>query len=114
MAHGGLVYAVATGAGESVAEQTRATLAQIDRNLGDAGSDRTRILQATVYLRDMATKEEMDACLQNNDFARAMVEKYQGYRDDPLLQGTPTLILDGEALNHSSAEEIAAAIDAKL
>jgi protein-disulfide isomerase len=60
------------------------------------------------------TKEEMDACLQNNDFARAMVEKYQGYRDDPLLQGTPTLILDGEALNHSSAEEIAAAIDAKL
>jgi enamine deaminase RidA (YjgF/YER057c/UK114 family) len=61
VAHGGLVYAVATGPGAGVAEQTRATLAQIDRNLGDAGSDRTRILQATVYLRDMATKEEMDA-----------------------------------------------------
>ncbi len=60
------------------------------------------------------TKEEMDACLQNNDFARALVEKYQGYRDDPLLEGTPTLILDGEKLDHSSAAAIAAAIDAKL
>ena len=61
VAHGGLVYAVATGAGAGVAEQTRATLAAIDRNLADAGSDKTRILQATVYLRDMGAKEEMDA-----------------------------------------------------
>jgi enamine deaminase RidA (YjgF/YER057c/UK114 family) len=59
--HGGLVYTVATGAGADVAEQTRATLASIDRNLGDAGTDRTRILRTTIYLRDMATKEEMDA-----------------------------------------------------
>ena len=60
------------------------------------------------------TNEEMTACLQNNNFARALVEKYQGYRDDPLLEGTPTLILDGEKLNHSSFEAISAAIDAKL
>lgn len=60
------------------------------------------------------TPEEMDACLQNNNFARALVEKYQGYRDDPLLEGTPTLILDGAKLDHTSSAAIAAAIDAKL
>jgi protein-disulfide isomerase len=60
------------------------------------------------------TNEEMDACLQNNDFAKALVEKYQSYRDDPLLEGTPTLILDGAKLNHTDMAAIAAAIDAKL
>ncbi len=61
--HGGLVYTVATAqsGAAGVAEQTRLTLAAIDRNLSDAGSDRTRILRATVYLRDMGAKEEMDA-----------------------------------------------------
>jgi len=61
--HGGLVYTVATAANdaESVAEQTRLTLANIDANLADAGSDKSRIIRATVYLRDMATKDEMDA-----------------------------------------------------
>jgi len=60
------------------------------------------------------TKEEMDTCLQNNNFAKALVERYQVYRDDPLLDGTPTLILDGEKVEHSSFETIAAAIEAKL
>ena len=59
--HGGLVYTVATGPGADVAAQTRAALAAIDRNLADAGSDRTRILRATVNLTDMNAKEEMDA-----------------------------------------------------
>ena len=61
--HGGLVYTVATdqSAAGSVAEQTRLTLAAIDDNLRDAGTDKSRLIQATVYLRDMATKDEMDA-----------------------------------------------------
>ncbi|MCP5367689.1 MAG: RidA family protein [Hyphomicrobiales bacterium] len=61
--HGGLVYAVATARSDSpsVAEQTRLTLENLEQNLADGGSDRTRILQATIYLRDMATKDEMDA-----------------------------------------------------
>lgn len=61
--HGGLVYTVATdqSSAGSVAEQTRRTLAAIDDNLREAGTDRSRLVQATVYLRDMATKDEMDA-----------------------------------------------------
>lgn len=60
--HGGYVYAVATdlSAGATVAEQTRNTLETLERTLEEAGSDRTRLLQATVYLRDMSTKAEMD------------------------------------------------------
>lgn len=61
--HNGLVYAVATdttGAAD-ISGQTRQTLMALDKALEDAGSDKTRLLQATVYLRDMATKAEMDA-----------------------------------------------------
>ena len=56
-----LVFTVATAHGESLAEQTRNTLAAIDHNLADAGSGRTRLLSATVYLSDIAGKAEMDA-----------------------------------------------------
>lgn len=58
---GDFVWTVGTGAGETVAEQTRNTLAAIDANLKDAGTSKHRILEATVYLTDMATKAEMDA-----------------------------------------------------
>ena len=63
VAHGGLVYAVATdtGSAPTVAEQTRSALAILERTLTEAGSGKNRLLQATVYLRDMATKAEMDA-----------------------------------------------------
>lgn len=58
-----LVFTVATAAeaGPSVAAQTRRSLEIIDRNLADAGSDRTRMLSATVYLTDINAKAEMDA-----------------------------------------------------
>jgi len=61
--HGGLVYAVATDttSAAGIAEQTRRTLEALDRTLADAGSDKTRLLRATVYLRDMSAKSEMDA-----------------------------------------------------
>ena len=57
-----LVFTVATAAdaGPDIASQTSATLAQLDRNLADAGSDKTRILSATVYITDMALKTDMD------------------------------------------------------
>lgn len=57
---GGFVWTVGTGAGETVAEQTRNTLAEIETNLKDAGTDKHRILEATIYLTDMASKAEMD------------------------------------------------------
>ena len=37
-----------------IREQTRQTLANIDRYLAEAGSDKTRILSVTIYLKDMA------------------------------------------------------------
>ena len=56
-----LVFTVATAPGDTVAEQTRASLAQLARNLAEAGADNTRLLSATVYLTDIANKAEMDA-----------------------------------------------------
>lgn len=61
--HGGLVYTVATdpNSAPTVAEQTKHTLEALEKNLIDGGSGKDRILQATIYLRDMSTKAEMDA-----------------------------------------------------
>ena len=60
--HGGLVYAVATDTTSAVgiAEQTRRTLQTLEQTLIDAGSGKSSLLQATVYLRDMAMKADMD------------------------------------------------------
>jgi enamine deaminase RidA (YjgF/YER057c/UK114 family) len=56
-----LIFTVATAAGSaSLKEQTRQVLARIEQNLADAGSDKTRLLSATVYLTDIARKAEMD------------------------------------------------------
>jgi len=60
---GQFVWTVATagGQGTTVAEQTRATLVQLEANLLDAGSAKDRIVEAVVYLTDMGKKAEMDA-----------------------------------------------------
>ncbi len=60
---GGLVYAVATdpNCAEGIAEQTRNTLQDIERVLVKAGSGKTGLVQATVYLSDMSHKPEMDS-----------------------------------------------------
>ena len=57
-----LVFTVATapGADKSMAEQTAATLALLDKHLSDAGSSREHILSATVYVTDINAKQEMD------------------------------------------------------
>ncbi len=54
--HNGLVYlAGQIGApGEDAETQTRAVLAAIDELLKEAGTDRTRLLTATIWLADMA------------------------------------------------------------
>ena len=44
-----------------IREQTRQTLANIDRYLAEAGSDKTRILSVTIYLKDMADYAAMNA-----------------------------------------------------
>ncbi|RGP37741.1 RidA family protein [Pseudotabrizicola alkalilacus] len=48
-------------AGEPVADQTRTCLAEVDRILAEAGTDKTRILSAQIWLADMADFAEMNA-----------------------------------------------------
>jgi len=63
--HGDTIYVsgqVADKAvGASVAEQTREVLSIIDRILAEAGSDKTQLLSATIYLPDIATFAEMNS-----------------------------------------------------
>ena len=55
--HNGVAYLAGQVAGDpdqDIADQTRQILAKIDALLAEAGSDKTRILSATIYLADMA------------------------------------------------------------
>ena len=47
--------------GDSVADQTRTCLAEVDRILAAAGSDKTRILSAQIWLADVADFAEMNS-----------------------------------------------------
>ncbi len=47
--------------GESVTEQTRTCLAEVDRILAEAGTDKTRILSTQIWLADMTDFAEMNA-----------------------------------------------------
>jgi enamine deaminase RidA (YjgF/YER057c/UK114 family) len=60
--HNGLVYTVATARGKSpsMKAQTADALARLDENLAAAGSHKSRILTATVYIADMKRKAEMN------------------------------------------------------
>lgn len=62
--HGDTVYLagqVADDPSQPVADQTRQVLANVDRLLREAGSDRSRLLQVVVYLVDMADFATMNA-----------------------------------------------------
>lgn len=61
--YNGMVYLAGQVAEQptgSVADQTKQTLAEIDKLLRLAGSDKTKILSATIYLTDMSTFAEMN------------------------------------------------------
>ncbi|CAD5106310.1 RidA family protein [Zestomonas carbonaria] len=81
--HNGTVYLAGQLADDltgDICQQTRETLASIDRLLAEAGSDRSRILSATIYLKDIAAdyaglNAEWDAWLVPGTApARACVE----------------------------------------
>ena len=61
--HGDTVYlAGQVGApGQSVTAQTQAVLSSVDALLAQAGSDKSKILSATIWLADMADFAEMNA-----------------------------------------------------
>lgn len=61
--HGNTVYLAGQVGkpGGSVAQQTADVLAEIDRLLAAAGSDKTKILQAIVWMADMKDFAEMNS-----------------------------------------------------
>jgi len=60
--HNGTVYlAGQVGEGATVAEQTRDCLACVDKLLAEAGSSKENLLQAIIWLDDMADFAEMNA-----------------------------------------------------
>ncbi|HWS73927.1 MAG TPA: RidA family protein [Quisquiliibacterium sp.] len=62
--HNQVVYLagqVAEDPSQDVAGQTRQVLAAIDRLLAEAGSDKTRILQATIFLKSIADFPAMNS-----------------------------------------------------
>jgi enamine deaminase RidA (YjgF/YER057c/UK114 family) len=62
--HGGKVYLAGfvadTAAGKSVKEQTADILTQIDATLAKAGTDKTRILKANIWITDMGSFAQMN------------------------------------------------------
>ena len=54
-------YVAEAAAGESVRDQTRDILAQIDESLAEAGSDKSKLIEATIWLADMASYAEMNS-----------------------------------------------------
>jgi enamine deaminase RidA (YjgF/YER057c/UK114 family) len=63
--HDGRVYLCGVvaeeAAGQSIAAQTQDVLSQIDAMLADAGSDKSRLLTCTIWLRDISTIDAMNA-----------------------------------------------------
>lgn len=64
---------------QDVAGQTRQILAKIDRYLKEGGTDKSKILSAQIWLRDIATFKEMNGAWEAwvdraNPPARATVE----------------------------------------
>lgn len=61
--HNGVAYLCGQvgNAGDGVTEQTRECLRRVDTLLAEAGSNSRQILQAIVWLADMADFEEMNA-----------------------------------------------------
>ncbi|MEX0364873.1 MAG: RidA family protein [Ruegeria sp.] len=60
--HNGTVYLCGqVGEGDTVADQTRDCLSRVEALLEQAGSDKTHILQAVIWLADMKDFAEMNA-----------------------------------------------------
>jgi enamine deaminase RidA (YjgF/YER057c/UK114 family) len=81
--HGNTVYLAGVvaqkTAGESVAKQTEEILSIIDGHLAKAGTDKSKLLSANIYITDMTTFGEMNAAWDSwvspgNTPARATVE----------------------------------------
>lgn len=94
--HNGTLYLAGQLADDysgDIVQQTRETLANIDLMLAEAGSDKSRILSVTIYLKDMARdyaglNQVWDAWVaEGHAPARACVEAKM-YRPEVLVEMT--------------------------
>ena len=88
--YGGLVHCVMTAPDKSVsmAGQTRQCLDGIDALLTEAGSDKSRLVTATVYIADITVKAEMNDIWvawadRDNPCARVCVGAGLSVQEDP-------------------------------
>ncbi len=88
--HGDTVYLAGVvankAAGESVTKQAQEVLSIIDSHLAKAGSEKSKLLTATIYLTDMKNFAEMNAVWDGwvaagNTPARATVEARLAHPD---------------------------------
>ena len=61
--HNGILYTVVTAPDVSadLESQTQQALEQLDANLAEAGTDKTRLLSVTIYITDMSKKPILNA-----------------------------------------------------
>jgi enamine deaminase RidA (YjgF/YER057c/UK114 family) len=94
--HNGTVYLAGQLADDyrgDIVQQTRETLANIERMLDEAGTDKTRILSVTIYLKDLdrdyaGLNQVWDAWVaQGSAPARACVEAKM-YKPEVLVEMT--------------------------
>lgn len=91
--HNGTIYLAGQLADDfdgDIREQTRQTLANIDKMLAEAGSDKSKILSLTIFLKDMADYDGLNAeydawVAEGNAPARACVEAKM-YKPEVLVE----------------------------
>lgn len=60
------------------------------------------------------TNEEMEACVQDGDFAQALVERYQETATADDVTGTPSFMVNGEKVKNMPYDEFSAKLDDAL
>lgn len=60
------------------------------------------------------SQEALDACMEDQDMATAMVAAYQKHASDDEIQGTPTFIINGEKHSNMTYSELQKILDGLL
>lgn len=79
-------------------------------------SDATEISRALYSVGRQAglTDAEMDACMQDQDWAERLVAEYQKNAAADGINATPTFLIDGEKVQNMPYEELAARLNAAI
>ena len=67
-----------------------------------------------IGLKAGLTKEALDACLNDNDMAKAMVATYQTNATKDEINSTPSFVINGQKYSNMSYDDLAKLLDEKL